>query len=376
MLEGLDDVSWGKFQHAYGSAEDVPGLLRALASHDAGARKNALNALHGNIWHQGTIYEATVHAVPFLIALASAPDAPDRQKILAFLSTLSLGNSYLDVHQHLDMPEDRRNAPDFAERLAEELAWVHAAHEAVRGGGPSYAKLLHDADPKVRAGAAYLLGHFNADAARNARWIRDAAGCERDEMPRAACVLSVGLLANDSDEAAWLEGVLADDTSPAVRAAAALGIAWVRGMPLPDAARQMLAEVAASPGPVAAVFEAFPWNDADVQFYAAQALASNSRDPIQSLPALTLSLDRVKPYQSWDVAHGILDIVFEGKPIRPGMKMADLTDIQRDALTAIASSDTFWSGFDENTIVTDAADLLDQFGLPNRPAAFRAFVAS
>jgi hypothetical protein len=372
MLEGLDDVPWGKFQHAYGPAEDVPDLLRRLASGDA----EALSDLYGNIWHQGTVYEATAHAVPFLIALASAPQVPERHEILAYLGCLALGNSYLDVHQHMNIFEDERNAPDFDERLAEEMAWVRAAREAVRGGGPAYARLLHDASWEVRAGAAYLLGHFQEDAPRNARWIREVTADEPDEMPRAAYALSVGLLAKESDEAAaWLEGVLADDASRAVRAAAALGLAWARGKQLPDAARRLLTEVAASPGPVKAVFEAFPWEDADVQLYAAQALAGSSADPAQSLPALILSLEQVKPYQSWDIVHAILHLVFGGKPVAPEAKMADLTAIQRDALRAIARSKTFWTGFTETNIVGNAADILDVFGLPNRPAAFRTFVA-
>ena len=57
MLEGLDLVPWAKLKHAYGEA---PGILRALAAGDA----EGLDALFGNIWHQGTVYPATSHAVP------------------------------------------------------------------------------------------------------------------------------------------------------------------------------------------------------------------------------------------------------------------------------------------------------------------------
>jgi hypothetical protein len=32
MLEGLEDIDWGSLGHAYGTATDVPDLLRALAS--------------------------------------------------------------------------------------------------------------------------------------------------------------------------------------------------------------------------------------------------------------------------------------------------------------------------------------------------------
>jgi hypothetical protein len=137
----------------------------------------------------------------------------------------------------------------------------------------------------------------------------------------------------------------------------------------------LLMEVVASPGPVEAVFEAFPWEDADVQLYASRALASSSSDPSQSLPAMIRGLEQVAPYQSWDVAHAILHLVFDGKPVAPEAKMADLTAVQREALQAIARSKTFWTGFTETNIVGNAADILESFGLPNRPAAFRAFVA-
>ena len=59
MLEGLDKIDWSKLTHAYGAASDVPDLLRRLASGDGEERKAAIFAFHANIWHQGTVYEAT-----------------------------------------------------------------------------------------------------------------------------------------------------------------------------------------------------------------------------------------------------------------------------------------------------------------------------
>ena len=240
MFEGLDEVPWKRLRHAYGGAKDVPDLLRALASPDAETRGRALSTLYGNILHQGTVYEATAHAVPFLIALADNPAVGDREALLAYLGCLALGTSYLDVHQHMSMFANERQKPGFEERLRRELSHVRAAREAVRAGGPSYAGLLRDAGGAVRAGAAHLLGHFEEDAARNSAWIREAAGGEADENVRAAYVLSVGLLATSCEEAAlWLDGVLASDPSRAARAAAALGLAWARGAELPDAARRL-----------------------------------------------------------------------------------------------------------------------------------------
>ena len=72
VLDGLADVPWADLTHAYGPAEDVPGLLRAAASGDAKASRDAVHELFGNIWHQRTVYRATPYAVPFLARMAAA----------------------------------------------------------------------------------------------------------------------------------------------------------------------------------------------------------------------------------------------------------------------------------------------------------------
>lgn len=70
-LDGLDDHPWSSFSHAYGSAEDLPDLLRALAGTDQGAGDEALSELYGCVLHQGTVYAASAEAVPFLARIAA-----------------------------------------------------------------------------------------------------------------------------------------------------------------------------------------------------------------------------------------------------------------------------------------------------------------
>ena len=70
---GLDEIRWDELTHAYGNASDVPGLLRQLAASDPATVSPALGALFGNIWHQGTVYQATAPAVPFLLELVADP---------------------------------------------------------------------------------------------------------------------------------------------------------------------------------------------------------------------------------------------------------------------------------------------------------------
>ncbi|ARP73045.1 hypothetical protein LK07_28335 [Streptomyces pluripotens] len=63
--EDLGAVDWASLTHAYGGAADVPQPVRALYSDDPEAVDEALYELFGNVLHQGSVYPATVEAVPF-----------------------------------------------------------------------------------------------------------------------------------------------------------------------------------------------------------------------------------------------------------------------------------------------------------------------
>ncbi|MEU6276315.1 hypothetical protein ABZ871_28475 [Streptomyces populi] len=84
----LDDVRWSDLTHAYGPAEDVPELIRALYEDDEEAADEAVHELYGNIHHQGTIYRASAPAVPFLAhAVLHAPGK--REDLLMLLAVLA-----------------------------------------------------------------------------------------------------------------------------------------------------------------------------------------------------------------------------------------------------------------------------------------------
>src|SRR5260221_12651059 len=69
MLETLKTVHWEELSHAYGEANDIPELLLALTSGEQITRERAIETLFTNIYHQGTVYQASAYAAPFLIEL-------------------------------------------------------------------------------------------------------------------------------------------------------------------------------------------------------------------------------------------------------------------------------------------------------------------
>jgi hypothetical protein len=76
----LDDtLRWADLRHAYGSASDVPGLLRQLVTLPASSgRDEPWFSLWSALAHQGDVYSASFAAVPHVVrALSIAPTKAD-----------------------------------------------------------------------------------------------------------------------------------------------------------------------------------------------------------------------------------------------------------------------------------------------------------
>ena len=130
----LDAVGWARLGHAYGTAGDVPDLLRALATD---AHERALDALYGNIFHQGSRYEATAHAVPFLLGLVADPSTPARADLVLFLGALAIGYDEAHLPSGVDVEAWRGRvaamaATDPAAAFGEFDEWVAAATDDER----------------------------------------------------------------------------------------------------------------------------------------------------------------------------------------------------------------------------------------------------
>jgi hypothetical protein len=133
LLAGLRRVKWRRLHHAYGDASDVPELLEDLASRDAERRQDALLALFGNIHHQSTVYEATPHAVPFLVELAEAREVVVRVDVLNLIACIADGSG----------------------------KWAAASRRAVAELLPRIARLLHEPAHDVVFGAALVMSRFH-----------------------------------------------------------------------------------------------------------------------------------------------------------------------------------------------------------------------
>ncbi|MFC8428363.1 HEAT repeat domain-containing protein [Streptomyces sp. NPDC057253] len=172
MFTGIDEVDWASLRHAYGSAEDVPGLLRGLASTDRVERETALDAMYGAVHHQGDVYDSTLACIPFLLALAARGEVADRAGIVELLVSIGAGS------EGWEGGDDGLSA---------------RAGVGVRAGAEVFVRLAGDADPSVRRAALAALVRFLDEPARVLGLLRERGALERDDRVLLALTESLGL---------------------------------------------------------------------------------------------------------------------------------------------------------------------------------------
>lgn len=86
----LDDNRWEGLSHAYGSASDIPGLLRELEAlpPDEGSEAEPYFSLWSALCHQGDVYTASYAALPHLCRVIGG--SPERVPWTVILMVASI----------------------------------------------------------------------------------------------------------------------------------------------------------------------------------------------------------------------------------------------------------------------------------------------
>ncbi|MEO3976432.1 PBS lyase [Streptomyces sp. CAU 1734] len=183
MFEDINEVGWAGLEHAYGPAEDVPELLRGLASGDPAEREAALDGMYGAVHHQGDVYDSTLACIPFLLELVADPSVRDRGGIVELLT--SIGGIDLDGDDELDLEgEEFEYAANYA-----------MAASAVTAGADVFLALIDDADRGVRLTAPLALATLHGEPELVLGLLRERLRIERDPEVRFACVEAGGRIA-------------------------------------------------------------------------------------------------------------------------------------------------------------------------------------
>ncbi|TYB98953.1 hypothetical protein FXF53_16700 [Micromonospora sp. WP24] len=407
MLDGLDDIEWRRLGHAYGAADDVPDLIRALRSPDPATRDDALGTLYTNVYHQGSRYQASAYAVPFLLELLADPATPDRPAILALVTSLAIGPDEAVLPDGFPIGAYRRAAEGGRELLAakpapwsgtdetakeyveyayvesldaadRERLWAYidvAVYDAARAGVPLFRDLLDDSDPWVRVGSAYALAWFPEAAAGSlpalARATEAAQLTGAGAVEVATLLVAAGLLGAAPDHR-----VLADPR-PVVRCAAAIGRSRVLGPETdPEAVEELLTWAAAPAGlddPTEGGW--VPFLGGDLSGYAGLALRQlGPRHADRAFDALTERLPTVGGDQSLTVLGEALRLAFPDGPLPSGTPATALAPRQRRLAEVLSRSPAPW--LIDGQEFGNVAMLVEEYGLPDDRAALTAYLTA
>ncbi|MFE0699219.1 PBS lyase [Streptomyces sp. NPDC058872] len=230
MLTGIEEVDWASLGHAYGPADDVPELLRGLASDDPAERETALDGMYGAVHHQGDVYDSTLACIPFLLELVADPAVQDRGCIVELLT--SIGGIELDDEEELDEldPEEEEFIP---------AANYAMAAAAIAAGADVFLGLAADPDPEVRLAAPCALASLHPEPARVLTLLRERLTVERDTEVRLALVAAVGRIALRhaslrEETVDWLDWLARAAQDPGLRLAALAQRARCAPADIPD----------------------------------------------------------------------------------------------------------------------------------------------
>ncbi|WP_335935651.1 PBS lyase [Streptomyces sp. PTD5-9] len=213
MFAGIDEVDWASMEHAYGPADDVPAMLRGLASDDPVVREAALDGMYGAVHHQGEVYACTLACIPFLFELVVDPGVQDRGSIVELLT--SIGG--------IDLDEDDED--EIAEEEIEGAANYAMAATAVTAGAGVFCELMADEDPGVRLAVPPALAGLHSRPLRVLALLRERLPVEPSEEVRLALVEAAGRVALRHRSLAgqasgWLTRLTGEGFPPGLRLAA------------------------------------------------------------------------------------------------------------------------------------------------------------
>jgi hypothetical protein len=336
VLQGLDSAPWADLEHAYGSAADVPDLLRKLLDPDPKVRRETLWTLYGNVFHQGTRYPATAHVIPFLIEMCASPDVPNRGDLLRYWGSLITG--YFSVQERPLWGDGERIHDDGQVVVPEpgDRCWGdypatlhHVYRESSTGHGVA-CNLLADDDQAVRAGAAWVLACLPTMAPASVPKLEAQLRVEPSGWVRAAIAFALGELG----ASAPLRSMLAEDSFAAARCMSACELARIEPA---EALMEPLLQFVSEP---IEAYENIPGaggkSTGDAAFSISHLPPEVRR---KAIPAICDRLDRARSFDTVPLVSSLLAATFPSQT----EAVTELNALQRQVLARMVNTEELWS---------------------------------
>lgn len=387
MLEKLDSINWKSLKHAYGAATDVPDLLRDLSGNDKQAQDDALYELYGNIFHQGTRYEATPYAVPFLFELLNSAEVSAKANIVRLLINLALGfeERYLltgfnpasfrqaVAQAESQMTDDDKNS---CKKFGYGPTIDQACYDAVLSGIQSFETLSTSGDSELRRAALYAITWFPEEAERTQKALYSSLSIERDPAEIATAALGLGVLhlsgAKQANELAELLDLLQSHNSELVRTACAIALAPLN---LCDEVLNQLVKAISSKLVLAEAEKQVWFNDGDLIGYASLRLSALSLgDKLNYVvQAICGAMKTSKPNSTLDLTSALLNLVMvRDRKLVSINEKCSLDESQKLALDTI---DQYGAWELNGAIFANYSELISRYGLPGTKEQFSTLLS-
>lgn len=197
MFETLTSIDWSEYHHAFGPATKTPDALRQLASPVHEEQLEAYDELEFTICHQGSIYPASLKAIPFLIELLDNDDLTNKDLPLKILNQLATGVGFHIAHRDFELTASVMNTPAYLSEMKKEECLVSDIKNKIRSHLECYLRLVTHRELETRMAATQLCAMF-AEAENRiipilvSAYEKESSTSARANLAQAIAILSQG----------------------------------------------------------------------------------------------------------------------------------------------------------------------------------------
>lgn len=361
IFEAIDAINWEILEHAYGSAADVPQDLKHLFGADEEAAKNAIYTFWGNIYHQGTIYEATSYATPFIIEALNYCPKSIKSSLIVLLAHIANGMSYNIQHQNLweeggTFDDGRTKTAAYKEETNRQLHWVERGILAVWSGWENYLQLLEDENEEVRSEISLLVvslatSTYKPDNVSNNLSellfdkFQEKLSTEKNDNVKVSYLNGIANLETDKAKKIALFKYYIGEDAEILKITAAYYLLYEE---LNQEAIEILNDALYHSEKTDLLFSDSTWFQMKMSFYILNSLCALSFDYFNQIwKSLDKTIRNSFKFGAEYTVSPIIKMVFRGEPIKT--IAPNFTDEQRKVLIAILETDNLWIESDGNT---------------------------
>ncbi|PQO42074.1 hypothetical protein [Blastopirellula marina] len=340
MNRDPNSIDWKNLKQGYGYAKEVPSQLAMLAEGSPEQQEEALFSLWESLYHQGSRFEASPFAVPFLWEILATADVPLQHQLIDFLQGLAvgLGEEFLPRGYDLELEKQRTESGEWPCLFENEPA--RDCYLAVQEKSETFIEFLDPSvHPETRLSASFAIPHFAEHLARFQGDISRHALRETDFMQLQGLVLCFGMLgrhAQETPDTAWLVDWVTTHSCPTIQVCASIALATIYESGTPDVARNKLFTALAQAWDLATARPGGNWwNEGDLLGYAATVLPMlGEKYRVESTFVLSEALEKLDVC-TFAIPETLLDLLFPASRPDGTWKVTDLDGLQRNCLARL-----------------------------------------